>query len=97
MLKRSARLTYKQAEKILTGNVDFLLESKDTLLIELYSKIRGEMLRPRTIVSYDREAYIFGPGNVRLLWTEICVHILPAKVSSASRRSSGNRRGNYDP
>ena len=64
--KRSARLTYKQAEKILTGNIDFLLESKDALLIELYSKIRGEMLRPRTIVSYDREAYIFGPGNVRV-------------------------------
>ena len=64
--KRSARLTYKQAEKILTGNIDFLLESKDALLIELYSKIQGELLRPRTIVSYDREAYIFGPGNVRV-------------------------------
>lgn len=64
--KSSARLTYEQAEKLLAGEIDFLLESGDPLLIELYSKMRGELLRPRTIVSYDREAYIFAPGNVRI-------------------------------
>lgn len=35
-------------------------------MIELYSKMRGELLMPRTIVSYEREAFIFAPGNVRI-------------------------------
>ena len=64
--KRSARLSYKQAEKLLKGDIAFLLESKDPLMIELYSKMRGELLMPRTIVSYEREAFIFAPGNVRI-------------------------------
>ena len=28
--------------------------------------MRGQLLAPRTIVSYDREAFCFGPGNVRI-------------------------------
>ena len=64
--KRSARLTYEQAKRLLDGDAAFLLESGDALLIELYSKMKGELLRPRTIVSYEREAYIFAPGNVRV-------------------------------
>lgn len=32
--KRSARLSYKQAEKLLKGDIAFLLESKDPLMIE---------------------------------------------------------------
>lgn len=64
--KRSARLTYEQTESILNGNIRFLLESGDALMIELYSKMKGELLQPRTIVSYEREAYIFTPGNVRV-------------------------------
>lgn len=73
--KRSARLTYEQAEKLLSGDIDFLLKSGDGLLIEFYSKIRGELLRPCTIVSYEREAYVFGPGNVRVtLDRKLCTY-----------------------
>ena len=64
--KRSVRLSFDQAEKLLKGDIAFLLECKDPLMIELYSKIRGELLMPRTIVSYEREAFIFAPGNVRV-------------------------------
>lgn len=64
--KRSARLSRRQAEMILRGDIDFLLESAEPLLIELYSKMRGQLLGPRTIVSYEREAFIFAPGNVRV-------------------------------
>ena len=64
--KRSARLTAEQAELLLEGRIDFLLGSGDPLLIELYSKMKGEMLRPRTIVTYEREAFIYSPGNVRV-------------------------------
>ena len=28
--------------------------------------MKGELLRPRTIVTYEREAFIYSPGNVRV-------------------------------
>ena len=38
------------------GKITFLLQSEDPLLQELYSKIKGQCLSPKTIVTYDREA-----------------------------------------
>lgn len=64
--KRSARLSLSEAERLLTGDIDFLLKSGSGLLIELYSKMKGELLSPHTVVSYEREAYVFAPGNVRI-------------------------------
>ena len=54
------------ARRLLAGDTDFLLESGDPLLIEFYSKLRGELLMPRTIVTYAREAFVYEPGNVRI-------------------------------
>ena len=39
---------------------------KRPLLKELYCKMRYQGMRPRTIVDYTREPFIFGPGNVRV-------------------------------
>ena len=64
--KRSARLTLQEAERLLAGEDAFLLERGDPLLAELYHKLRGTMLRPRTVVCYDREAFLYAPGNVRV-------------------------------
>lgn len=64
--KYNARLSAEQVCSILEGDTDFLLESGHPLLIELYSKMNGQLLRPKTIVRYDREAFIYEPGNVRL-------------------------------
>ena len=64
--KRSARLTREQAERLFRGDARFLLDTGDALLLELYSKIQGQGLRPKTIVRYDREAFLYAPGNVRI-------------------------------
>lgn len=64
--KRSARLTQEQAHQLLSGEIGFLLESADPLLTELYAKMKGQLLRPKTIVSYEREAFVYAPGNVRI-------------------------------
>ena len=64
--KRSAKITAQQVEKLLQGDIDFLLDSGVPLLQELYSKMKGQQLKPRTIVTYDREAFLFEPGNVRI-------------------------------
>ena len=64
--KRSARMTQEQAEKLLSGRYEFLLDSGKPLFIELYSKLKGKGLRPKAIVRYDREAFLYAPGNVRI-------------------------------
>lgn len=64
--KRQARLSLEQVEKILAMDIDWLLDAADPLLVELYVKIKHEGLRPRSITRYDRTAYHFEAGNVRL-------------------------------
>lgn len=64
--KRSARLSREEGERLLAGETVFLLERGDPLLAQLYSKLRGDLLSPRTTVCYDREAFLYSPGNVRI-------------------------------
>ena len=64
--KRSARMTEEQVRRLLAGDDAFLLDTGQPLLTEFYSKIRGKGLRPKTIVCYDREAFLYEPGNVRI-------------------------------
>ena len=48
------------------NDLDWMMDSDRPLVRELYTKMRGQGLKPRTIVDYTREPYIFGPGNVRV-------------------------------
>ena len=64
--KSSARITSTQVQDLLEGNYRFLLVSNDPLQIEFYSKIKGQLLCPKTIVVYEREAFSYLPGNVRI-------------------------------
>jgi len=64
--KETAIITAGQCEKILNGRYDSLLSQESPLLSELYAKIRFQCLRPKMIVDYTREAYIYTAGNVRI-------------------------------
>ncbi|NLM18736.1 MAG: polyphosphate polymerase domain-containing protein [Clostridiaceae bacterium] len=64
--KQTALLSKTDVQKILDGEINFLLQKDDALAIEFYSKLRGQLLKPKTIVTYDREAFIYHPGNVRI-------------------------------
>lgn len=64
--KASARLSTEEAQAIVDGDYDWMMESGRPLIEELYSKMRSQGLRPRTIVDYTREPFIYGPGNVRI-------------------------------
>ncbi len=64
--KLSAVITKEQVEELLRGNIDVLYDSREALLIELYTKIKNEQLKPRVIVDYTREPYVYAPGNVRI-------------------------------
>lgn len=64
--KFSAPLTKAQCEKILNNDIDWMITSNKSLIQELYFKMKSQMLRPKTVVDYTREAYIYKPGNVRI-------------------------------
>lgn len=64
--KYSANLTKEEAQAIVDGRYEFLMQSDNSLLQEFYSKILSQGLRPKTIVDYTREAFVYDPGNVRI-------------------------------
>ena len=64
--KESITITERQCGAILAGDYDSLKEPGEPLLMELYTKIRCQNLRPRSIVDYQREAYVYRAGNVRV-------------------------------
>ncbi|HHU52932.1 MAG TPA: polyphosphate polymerase domain-containing protein [Clostridiaceae bacterium] len=64
--KQSVRLDQAEVQQIIKGENNFLLQKEDALAIEFYSKLKGQLLKPTTIVTYDREAFICDPGNVRI-------------------------------
>lgn len=64
--KYSANLTAEEAQKIVDGDIDWMLESGRQLIEELYCKMRYQGMKPMTVVDYTREPFIFGPGNVRV-------------------------------
>lgn len=64
--KESAAITAEECRKIIDGDFEFLLKSDNMLLKELYAKMRYKLLRPKTVVAYRRESFVYPCGNVRV-------------------------------
>lgn len=64
--KQSADLTAAEAQSIVDGDLDWMAAADRSLVRELYARMRSQGLRPKTIVDYVREPFVFGPGNVRV-------------------------------
>lgn len=64
--KESCRISAEEAQRIVDGDVGWMVESGRPLCVELYSKMKSQGLRPKTIVDYTREPFVFIPGNVRV-------------------------------
>ncbi len=64
--KLSAPLKADDVRALLSGDRRFLQTSSHPLCRELFIKMTTLQLRPRTLVVYDREAYAYRPGNVRI-------------------------------
>ena len=65
-LKYDATITEEECRKILAGDTLFMIEHQSELVRELYAKMKYQRLKPRVLVSYVREPYIYAPGNVRI-------------------------------
>ena len=64
--KESCPVTADECQKIIDGDIEFLKDSEHELMHEFYAKMKYQLLRPKCIVSYTRECFVYPPGNVRV-------------------------------
>ena len=64
--KVMAELSAAEAQAVVGGDLSWMPGSGRPLVQELYHKMRARGLRPRTIVDYTREPFVYAPGNVRV-------------------------------
>lgn len=65
-LKYDAKISQDECYRILNGDIEFMKTHPEELVKELYSKMRYQRLKPKVLVSYVREPYIYKSGNVRI-------------------------------
>lgn len=64
--KAAAELSAAEAQAMVDGELGWMAAGGWPLVQELYHKMRSQGLRPRTIVDYTREPFVYAPGNVRV-------------------------------
>lgn len=64
--KTSVVLNRQEAAALTEGSYGWMLGRRHPLINELYTKITIQGMRPKTIVDYTREPYIYAPANVRI-------------------------------
>lgn len=64
--KEKEKLTLEEVQGIASGDWTVAADTKKTLLQELYLKQKIQGLRPKTIVNYTREPFVYAAGNVRV-------------------------------
>jgi len=64
--KESVCLTKNQVNMILNKEYEWMLESQNNLLLELYTEIKNSGLSPKTIIYYQRLPFLFSAGNIRI-------------------------------
>jgi hypothetical protein len=66
ILKETTRISRCEAEKMIAGDISFMCASENQVLRDFYMESRCRLMRPVAIVEYDREAYVYPVGNVRI-------------------------------
>ena len=64
--KLSCPMTEEEMQKILSGDLAWMKHCGRPLMEELYVRMVTERLRPKVLVAYRREPFIYKPGNVRI-------------------------------
>ncbi|MCI9175537.1 MAG: polyphosphate polymerase domain-containing protein [Lachnospiraceae bacterium] len=64
--KIDARLTEQECRALLKGDTGWMMTHPSGLVRELYCKMGSQQLKPRVLVSYIREPYVYAAGNVRV-------------------------------
>ena len=66
ILKHSLSLSREECDALIAGDCLFLLQRREAFAKEMYVAFRTGALRPRVLVDYNREAYVFPYQDVRI-------------------------------
>ncbi len=66
--KLSLNITRDEAGKLENRSYGFLLAREEELAAFLYDKMTRNVYRPKTVVDYDRTAYLYPVSNVRITY-----------------------------
>lgn len=64
--KTKACLTTHDYQRLMAGEVDWMTQHKDQLIKDFYQEITLRQLKPQTVIDYQREAFTYPYGNVRI-------------------------------
>ena len=64
--KQSEQITAEQVQAMIGGDVSWAPQNAPPLIQELYYKMTTEGLRPKVVVDYIREPFVYPAGNVRV-------------------------------
>ena len=64
--KYACPISSDELERLLSGDLAWMMDPARPLMQELYARMKNDLLRPKTIVAYRREPFVYGPGNVRV-------------------------------
>ena len=65
-MKLDAQLSRDEYLALLSGETEWMRSHPSELVREFCCKLKYQQLRPRVMVSYLREPYVYPPGNVRV-------------------------------
>jgi hypothetical protein len=54
------------ADQLIQKKYDCLADANHPLLQEFYAKCKSQCMEPKVIITYEREAFAYGPGNTRI-------------------------------
>ncbi|MEK4630022.1 MAG: polyphosphate polymerase domain-containing protein [Solibacillus sp.] len=64
--KSKCALTKREFERMRHYDFDWMKDDKRSLIRDLHKDIKLYQLKPMTVVDYEREAYLYAHGNVRI-------------------------------
>ena len=64
--KSKCNMTKKEFKRMQMNDFEWMQEDERSLIRDLYKDIRLYQLKPTTVVDYEREAYVYEQGNVRI-------------------------------
>lgn len=86
-LKRSLRVTREDAERLRRGDYAPLLRYPEAFAAECYTLLHSRCYRPKTIVEYDRKAFIAKENKIRITFdsrivsTESCFDLFSPQLN----------------
>ncbi|WP_042352414.1 polyphosphate polymerase domain-containing protein [Bacillus massiliigorillae] len=92
--KEKCRITAEEYEQIRRGDLEWMENDGRSLIQELYVQMKLLQLKPVTIVDYEREVFIYGPGNVRVTFDS---HIRTSMRNNDVLNSDVNMVETLDP